>query len=284
MRALFDNLELLRAVTSSGRVAKKREKSNAKMSLHYGGISFVLFLFLYFINFGIEGTNNSRFGIRIVRKTKLKKFQAVDGNDFYDVTSSRSGESDNCDGKKKKKKAFKRNKVTPAPGEEEAWSRTNGKKPRAANKYLAQESCYTDHTEIVEEDGKMTLKTSLQKWNLKTGREIKLGKNETDESSSSVGTDLMSSFLNVLTPATVDNFNVCNSDPYQASSCDLFCPIDYVPGPSGVGVKNDVIIDLSEDNDWVDTCKRIKKKSALSNFLSKFKRGSKTTKVRKICV
>ena len=252
------------------------------MSLQFGGISFVLFLFLYFINFGIERTNNSRFGIRIVRKTKLKKLQAVDGNDFYDVTSSHAGEGDNHVGKKNKKKAFKRNKVAPAPEKEEAWCKTNGKIPRAANKYLVEESCYTEHTEIVEEGGKVTLKTSLQKWDLKTGREIKLGKNETGESSSSIDTDLMSSFLNVLTPATADNFNVCNSDPCQGSSCDLFCPVDDVPGPSGVGVKNEVIIDLPEDNDWVDTSKCMKKKSALSNFLSKFKRGPKTTKVRKI--
>lgn len=98
------------------------------MSRPYGGISFVLFLFLYFISFAIERTNNSRFGIRIVRKTKQKKFQAVKENDFFDVTSSYAGESDNCDGEKKRKKAFKRNKVAPAPGKEEAWSKTNGKK------------------------------------------------------------------------------------------------------------------------------------------------------------
>ena len=261
---------------------KKREKLNTKMSLPYGGISFILFLFFYFINFGIERTSNSRFGVRIVRKTKLNIFQAVDGSDFYDVTSSQVGESDNCDGKEKRKKASKRNKVAPAPAKDEAWSKTNGKKPRATNKYLVQESCYTDHTEIVEEDGKMTLKTSLQKWDLKTGKEIKLDKNEPEESSSSVNKELMSSFLNVLTPPTADNFNVCNSDPYQGSSCDLFCPIDDVPGPSGVGVKDEIIIDLTEDNDWVDTGKCIKKKSALSKFLSNFRRGPETTKVRKI--
>jgi len=199
----------------------KAKKSNGKMSEAYGGISFVLLLFLYFIKFAIERTNNSRFGIRIVRKTKQKKFQAVKENDFYDVTSSYAGEGDNYDGKKKEKKAFKRNKVAPARGKEEARSKTSGKK--------------------------------------------------VDESSSSVSTDLMSSFLNVLTPPA-DNFNVCNSDPYQGSSCDLFCPEDDVPGPSGVGVKNEVIKDLTGDTDWLDTGKRIENKSALSKFLFKFKR------------
>ena len=77
---------------------------------------------------------------------------------------------------------------------------------------------------------------------------------------------------------------MCSSGQYQDSSCDLFCPVDDVPGPSGVGVKNEVIMNLTEDNEWVDTGKRIEKKSALSNFLSKFKCGPKTTKARKIRV
>lgn len=80
------------------------------MSRPYGGISFVLFLFLYFISFAIERTNNSRFGIRIVRKTKQKKFQAVKENDFFDVTSSYAGEGDNCDGKKRGRKRSKETK------------------------------------------------------------------------------------------------------------------------------------------------------------------------------
>ena len=199
------------------------------MSRPYRAISFVLFLFLYFINFAIERTNNSRFGIRIVRKTRQRKFQAVKENDFYDVTSPYAGEANNCHGKKKRKKAFKRNKVAPAPGKEEVWNKVNEKK--------------------------------------------------VGESSSSVGADLTSSFLNDLTPSTPDNFDVCSSDSYQDSSCDLFCPVDDVPGPSGVCVKNEVIVDLTEDSG-----ERIGKKSAWSKFLSKFKRGPKTTKADKIRV
>ena len=182
------------------------------MSRPYGGISFVLFLFLYFISFGIERTNSNRFGVRIVRRTKPKKLQRVKETDFYDVTSSYAEEDDNYHGKRKRKKAFKRNKVAPAPGKQEAWSNTHGKK-------------------VV------------------------------DEPSSTVGA--------VLTPPTADDFNECNSDMSQGSSCDLFCPKDDIPGPSGVVVKNEVTMDLTED-----TGKRTEKKSALSKFLSKFKRGS----------
>lgn len=158
----------------------------------------MLFLFLYFINFGIERTNTNRFGFRIVRKTKEKKLQAVKETEFYDVTSSYAGADDNYYGGKKRKKASKRNKV---------------------------------------------------------------------------GADLMPSFVDVRTPPAVDNFNACNSDLYLGSSCDLFCPEDDTPGPSGVCVKNEVIMDLTGDNDWLDTGKRNEKKSVLSNFLSKFKCG-----------
>ena len=98
------------------------------MSRSYGGISFVLFLFLCFISFGIERTNTNRFGVRIVRKTKQKKLKAVKETDFYDVTGSYAVKNDNYYGMKKRKKAFKRNKVVPAPGKQEAWSKTNGKK------------------------------------------------------------------------------------------------------------------------------------------------------------
>ena len=216
--------QLFCAVKSSARIVKKKiKKSNAEMPPPYGGISFVLFLFLCFINFGIERTNTNRFGVRIVRKTKQKKLKAVKEKDFFDVTSSYAGEGDRYDGKKKRKKAFKRNKVAPAVGKEEAWSKTNGK--------------------VV------------------------------DEPSSTVGADLMPAFVDVLTPPTTDNFNAFNSDSYLGSTCDLFCPEDDIPGPSGVGVKNEVNIDCTDGNDWLDTGKRTKKKSALSNFLSKFKRG-----------
>lgn len=124
----------------------------------------------------------------------------------------------------------------------------------------------------------MTLKTSRQKWDHKTGKEVKLDIDDTRESSWSLGTDL-SQFLNVLNSPTTDDFNVCNSD---GSSCDLFSNEDNVPGTSGVRVINEMVVDLTEANTSEETWKRTEKKSALSNFLLRFNRGSKTTKVRKI--
>ena len=252
----------------------------------------MLYFFLYFINFGIEKTNNSRFGVRIVRKSKVKKLQAADENDFYDVMSSSAGANDkvdvgeklgkqgkNCDGKRRAKRGFKRNKVAPAAEKDEAWSKSSAKTPRAANKYRCQEIGYTESEELVEEDGKMTLKTLRQKWDLTTGKEIKLDIDETHESSSSFGTDL-SQFLNVLNSPNADNFNVCNSD---GSSCDLFSIEDNVPaGARGDHVTNETVVDLTEGNTSEKTGKRTWKKSALSNFFLRFNRGPKTTKVRKI--
>ena len=251
----------------------------------------MLYFFLYFINFGVEKTNNSRFGVRIVRKSKVKKIQAVNEEDFCDAMSSSTGMDNkvddgkklskrgtNCAGKKRGKRGFKRNKVTPTAEKDEAWTKTSAKTPRAASKYGCQEIGYTELEKLVEEDGKMTLKTSRQKWDLNTGEEIKLDIDETRESSSSFGTDL-SQFLNVLSIPTTDNFNVCNSD---GSSCDLFSNEDNVPGASGFPVINEMFVDLRDDNTTEEIGKKTVKKSLFSNFLSRFNRGPKSTKVRKI--
>ena len=244
---------------------KLRKESNSKMSRAYRRISFVLYFFLYCINFGVQKTNNSRFGVRIVRKSKVKKFQPVDEDNFYDVMSAPAEEGDkvddggklnkrvNGDGKRRAKKFFKRNKVAPA-AEKEAWSNTSAKTLRAANKHRCQEISYNESENLVEEDGKMTLKTSRQKWDLKTGKEIKLDIDETRESSS-FSTDL-SQFLNVLNSPATDNFNICNS---EGSSCDLFSTKDYVPGTSGVCVTNEMVVDLTEDNTLEESEKKARR-------------------------
>ena len=258
------------------------------MSRAYRRISFVLYFFLYCINFGVQKTNNSRFGVRIVRKSKVKKLQPVDEYKFYDVNSAPAEEDSKVDDggklskrvnggdKRRAKRVFKRHKVAPA-AEKEAWSNTSAKTLPAANKHRCQEISYTESENLVEEDGKMTLKTSRQKWDLKTGKEIKLHIDETRESSSSFSTDL-SQFLNVLNSPATDNFNICNSD---GSSCDLFSTKDNVPGTSGVRVSNEMVLDLTEGNSSEKSGKKTEKKSALSNFFSWFNRGPKTTKVRK---
>ena len=252
----------------------------------------MLYIFLYFINFGVVKTNNSRFGVHIVRKSKVKKLQRVDEYDFYDVMSAPAEEDDkvddggklskrekNGDGKRRAERILKRNKVAPAVEKEDAWSKTSTKTPGAANKHRCQEISYTESESLVEENGKMTLKTSRQKWDLKTGQEIKLDVDETRESSSSFSTDLSAQFLNVLNSPATDSFKMCNS---EGSSCDLFSSMDNVPGTSGVRFTNEMVVDLTEGNASEESGKKSEKKSALCNFLSWFSRGPKTTKVRKI--
>ena len=285
------NLRLLRGLRSrSERIVKKSKKSSAKMAREDGGISFIVLIPLYFIHVGIERTSDNRYRFRTVRKTKVEKLKAVNEDDFFNLTNSHAGGSDNLDysgtldkpgrnsghGKKRGKKRFKRNKVAPAP-HVEAWK----KAPRVANSCMRQEICYSSKIVIEEEDGKLTLKRSTQKWDTKTGKEIKLDKTDsTDSSSTSVGSD-PSSFLNVLTPVTNDNFNLCNPN---GSSCDLSrYEDDNVPGPSGVQAGKETVLGLTDDKAWVETKKHEERKSTLSNFLARFKRsGPKTTKVRKL--
>ena len=128
---------------------------------------------------------------------------------------------------------------------------------------MRQEICYSSTTVIEEENGKLTLQRSTQKWDTKTGKEIKLDKTDaTDCSSTSVGSD-PSSFLNVLTPVTDDNFNLCNP---SGSSCDLFNYEDDVPGRNGVQAGQQTVFDLMDGKAWVETQKPDDKKSTLSNF------------------
>ena len=269
---------------------RAEKKSNTKMAGEDGGISFIVLIPLYFINVGFEKTSDNRYRFRTVRKTKVEKLKAFNEDDFYDLMNSHGGESDKVDysgtldkpgrnsghGKKRGKKRFKRNKVAPAP-HVEAWK----KAPRVANSCMRQEICYSSKIVIEEEDGKLTLKRSTQKWDTKTGKEIKLDKTDsTDCSSSSVGSD-PSSFLNVLTPVTNDNFNLCG---LNGSSCDLSRhEDDDVPGPSGVQPGQETVLDLTDGKAWVETKKPDDKISTLSNVLARFKRsGPKTTKVRKL--
>ena len=106
------------------------------MAREDGRIFFIVLIPLYFINVGIERISDNRYRFRTVRRTKVEKLQAISDGDFYDLMSSHARESDNVDysgkldkpgrnsgdGKKRRKKRFKRNKVAPAP-QVEAWQK-----------------------------------------------------------------------------------------------------------------------------------------------------------------
>ena len=241
----------------------EKGQSHAKMSRVSRGISLVVFFFMFLISFGLKRVDDSRFRFRIVRRTKVKKLQKVNENDFYGIVSSEagtSGEENSGDDfaeqgnsfsekKQKKKRArFKKNKVVPTE-DTYAWTKASTKTPQAASRY-EEENCCSSSMVLAEESYK----------------------------SSSLGTDL-SSFLNVLPPPTPDNFNVCNTDK---PSGDQPISDEDVPNTNERGcVLNQVALNLTEGNAWEETDKGTNKKSALSNFIARFKDRPKTTKVRK---
>ena len=84
----------------------------------------------------------SVFGLFVVRKSKVKKRQAADENDFYDVTSSsRLGRMTKLEENwvneerivmwRDVQREVLKETVAPAPEKEEAWTETSAKTPRA---------------------------------------------------------------------------------------------------------------------------------------------------------
>ena len=234
-------------------------QSHAKMSRISRGISLVVFFFMFLISFGLKRVDDSRFRFRIVRRTKVKKLQKVNENDFYGIVSSEAEENFGDDfakqgnsfseKKQRKKRArFKRNKVVPAE-DTYAWTKASTKTPQAASRY-EEENCCSSSMVLAEESC----------------------------ISSSLGTDL-SSFLNVLPPPTPDNFNVCNTD--EPCGDQPISDEDVLNTNEDGCVLNQVALNLTEGNAWEETDKGANKKSALSNFIARFKDRPKTTKVRK---
>ena len=94
-------------------------------------MSFVVFFFISLISFGLKRGENGGVRLLVIRRTKVKKFKKVDGNDFFPIVSSSPSpggedqlgnnftkEENNFSKKQKKKRArFKTIKV--APGKDE---------------------------------------------------------------------------------------------------------------------------------------------------------------------
>ena len=104
------------------------------------GISLVFYFLLYLMNFSPERSASSRFGFRVVRKTKVQKLQSVDDSVLYGIVSSEAelrdkgifsakskrGANYEVDGRTRarRRKLFSgRNKVAPVLHvREEAWT------------------------------------------------------------------------------------------------------------------------------------------------------------------
>ena len=253
------------------------------------GISLVFYFLLYLMNFSLERSSSSRFGFRVVRRTKVQKLQSVDDSVFYGIVSSEAELRDNgiygaksrrganyeVDGQKRgrgRKLFSRRKKVAPEVHvREEAW--TEKSENKIAMYRDSEGSC-----SYREEGGKVTMGRS-ERWNTKTGKQIRTEEKQTQPSSSY---SFMDMFLNDLTPPSVDNFQTCLSNGLP---CDPFFvelkvdDVNDVPSTSG-GISH-VTLNLRKGEAWAEEVKLTDKKSKLTKFLSRFKRA-KTTKVKKI--
>ena len=222
----------------------ERKHSQAKMSQVFRGMSLVMFFFISLISFGLKRGENGGVRLLVIRRTKVKKFKKVDGNDFFPIVSSSSSpggedqlgnnftkEENNFSKKQKKKRArFKRIKV--APGEDKHdWP--NGETYRNSSIVLPKESY----------------------------------------KSSPYASDVP------LPPPSTDSYNVLNA---EEASGDQPYMVENDPGTNDAFVATHVALNLTDKFCWEQTSTTTKKKSALSKFFARFKRdGPKSSKVRK---
>ena len=68
----------------------ERKHSQEKMSQVSRGMSFVVFFFISLISFSLKRGENGGVRFLVIRRTKVKKFKKVDGNDFFPIVSSSS--------------------------------------------------------------------------------------------------------------------------------------------------------------------------------------------------
>ena len=129
----------------------ERKHSQAKMSQVFRGMSLVMFFFISLISFGLKRGENGGVRLLVIRRTKVKKFKKVDGNDFFPIVSSSlspggedqlgnnfTKEENNFSKKQKKKRArFKRIRVAPVEDKHD-WP--NGETYRNSSLVLPKES------------------------------------------------------------------------------------------------------------------------------------------------
>ena len=216
----------------------------------------------------------NRFSERFTGKTEVEKLQGISDDELYGVTSSEDVLKDRkVLGSKKEKRSrnyemndTSKGNVTWFAVRTEAWKRTlaRGIRQEIARSEIAA-SC------TVTSKGKI-----YQKWNAKTGKEIK---SETVKSSFSEAFDeCPASFVNELAPLTP-----VTSEGRQSygQSCDPALVLEH-SSRSDVPT-NHVTLNVTAAKAWEKPKNQTTVKSTLINFFSRFKRG-KETKVMKICI
>ena len=206
-------------------------------------------------------------------KTKVEKLQGISDDELYGVTNSEDVLKDiNVLSSKKAKRSknyemndtCKGNMALLSVGTE-AWERTltSGKRKEKERSEIAA-SC------TVTSKGKI-----YQKWNAKTGKEIK---SETAQScSSEIFDECPPLFVNELTPPTPITFDTHQS---YGQPRDLALVLEH--SSRGDVLTNHVTLNVTAANAWEKPKNHTTIKSTVINFFSRFKREKKT-KVMKIC-
>lgn len=214
----------------------------------------------------------NRLRARFTGKTKVLRLQAISDDELYEVASSEDGLKDKkvAGGEKSKRgknyeinETSKRNTACFA-ARTEAWKRTltGGRRQEKTSSEIAI-------TFSVTSSGKI-----YQKWNNKTGKEIK---SETEKSSSLEPFDECPSlFMNELAQPTSVNFDGHLS---YGHSRDPALVVEV--GTDRASVPTDhVTLNMSASNAWEKTRNHTTAKATVMNFFSRFKREKKSKVMR----
>ena len=214
----------------------------------------------------------NRLRMRFTGKTEVVKLQGISDDELYEVASSEDGLKDKIvpgGEKSRKSKNYKVNETSKSntawfTARTEAWKRTltGGRRQEKASSEIAI-SC------SVTSGGK-----NYQKWNNKTGKEIK---SETVKSSLLDPFDECPSlFTNVPAPTASVNFDGHLS--YE-QSCDPTLVVEDGPDRTSA-LTNHVTLNMSTANAWEETKNRPMTKATVMNFFSRFKREKKPKVMR----
>ena len=208
----------------------------------------------------------NRFRERLTGKTKVEKLQEISDNELNGVNTSSEDvlKDKNVVGSKKVKRSKNYEMNDTSEGSmtwfavrAEAWkliTLASGEKQQKERSEIAA-SC------TVTSKGKI-----YQKWNAKTGKEIK---SETVKSSFSEAFDeCPASFVNELVPPTPVTF-----DTYQSygQSCDPAFVLEREPGNNGAPTYH-VTLNVTAAKAWEKPKNHTTVKSTVINFFSRFKR------------
>ena len=227
------------------------------------------------VSWDLARAARTRFNLRFARETKVKRFQGINDEDAFENAESQTGLKGKALSKKGKNYevngASERNTNT-FDARTVAWKRTLTTERRQEK--TRQEVAYSCSVTHGEKEGGSDWSESYQKWNTKTGKEIK--SESTEPVFSELFDSCQSAFVTELAPPTPASIYGRQS---SGQSCHPAIVLEKAKD-SGVHT-NHVALNVGAGNAWEETRTRTSIKSTLMGFLSRFKRQEKT-KVKKV--